>query len=54
MREIDEIAFVRYASVYRRFQDIEEFEKEIESLRETSKTDIQDAQFSIFPDEEEL
>ena len=54
LREIDEIAFVRYASVYRRFQDIEEFEKEIESLRETSKTDIQDAQFSIFPDEEEL
>ena len=29
LREIDEIAFVRYASVYRRFQDVEEFEKEI-------------------------
>ena len=54
LREIDEIAFVRYASVYRRFQDIEEFEKEIESLRKTSKTDVQEAQFSIFPDEEEL
>ena len=55
LREIDEIAFVRYASVYRRFQDIEEFEKEIESLRETSQTEVEEegAQFSIFPEEEE-
>ena len=53
LREIDEIAFVRYASVYRRFQDIEEFEKEIESLRETSNTEVKGTQFSIFPEEEE-
>ena len=53
LREIDEIAFVRYASVYRRFQDIEEFEKEIESLRETSNTEAEGTQFSIFPEEEE-
>ena len=53
LREIDEIAFVRYASVYRRFQDIEEFEKEIESLREPSNTEVQGTQFSIFPEEEE-
>ena len=32
LREIDEIAFVRYASVYRRFQDVEEFEKQILKL----------------------
>ena len=51
--EIDEIAFVRYASVYRRFQDLEEFEKEIESLREASKTEVKGTQFSIFPEEEE-
>ena len=53
LREIDEIAFVRYASVYRRFQDLEEFEKEIESLREASKTEVKGTQFSIFPEEEE-
>ena len=35
LKQADEVAFVRYASVYRRFQDIEEFEKEIESLRDT-------------------
>ena len=34
-------------------QDIEEFEKEIESLRESSNTEVQGTQFSIFPEEEE-
>ena len=53
LREIDEIAFVRYASVYRRFQDIEEFEKEIESLRDTPSAEDSRSQISIFQDEEE-
>ena len=53
LREIDEIAFVRYASVYRRFQDIEEFEKEIESLRDTPSAADSRSQISIFQDEEE-
>ena len=53
LREIDEIAFVRYASVYRRFQDIEEFEKEIETLRDTPTEADARSQISIFPDEDE-
>ena len=53
LREIDEIAFVRYASVYRRFQDIEEFEKEIESLRDTPSAADSRSQISIFKDEDE-
>ena len=53
LREIDEIAFVRYASVYRRFQDIEEFEKEIESLRDTPSASDSRSQISIFPEEDE-
>ena len=53
LREIDEIAFVRYASVYRRFQDIEEFEKEIESLRDTPSAADSRSQISIFPEEDE-
>ena len=53
LREIDEIAFVRYASVYRRFQDIEEFEKEIETLRDTPTEADAKSQISIFPDEDE-
>jgi len=53
LREIDEIAFVRYASVYRRFQDIEEFEKEIETLRDTPTEEDAKSQILIFPDEDE-
>ena len=32
LRELDEVAYVRFASVYRRFQDVNEFKKEIERL----------------------
>ena len=53
LREVDEIAFVRYASVYRRFQDIEEFEKEIESLRDSYTDEDTRSQISIFSDDEE-
>ena len=53
LREIDEVAFVRYASVYRRFQDVEEFEKEIESLRDTTPKEKKRTQISIFQDDEE-
>jgi transcriptional repressor NrdR len=33
LREIDHVAYVRFASVYRRFQDVEAFETEIQRLR---------------------
>ncbi len=32
LRELDEIAYVRFASVYRKFQDIEEFINELREL----------------------
>ncbi len=32
LREIDEVAYVRFASVYRQFRDIGEFSEEIQSL----------------------
>lgn len=37
---LDEIAYLRFASVYRRFQDVNEFRKEIALLRNTS-TEVQ-------------
>lgn len=37
LRGIDEVAFVRFASVYRSFQDVEEFRHEIERLRQPAK-----------------
>ena len=36
LRQLDEVAYVRFASVYRSFQDIEEFREEIERLRDSS------------------
>ncbi len=32
LREIDEVAYIRYASVYRKFRDAAEFTKEVENL----------------------
>jgi transcriptional repressor NrdR len=34
MRELDEVAYLRFASVYKAFDSLEEFEREIASLRE--------------------
>jgi transcriptional repressor NrdR len=32
LRELDEVAYVRFASVYRKFEDVDEFERELERL----------------------
>ena len=46
LRHLDEVAYVRFASVYRSFQDIEAFRTEIDQLRrhrrrrETSKDQL--------------
>ena len=38
LREIDTVAYIRFASVYRRFQDLDEFREEIDRLaREPAK-----------------
>jgi transcriptional repressor NrdR len=34
LRELDEVAYLRFASVYRSFSSIEDFEKEIADLRQ--------------------
>ena len=38
LREIDEVAFIRFASVYRQFSDAEEFLRELERLRREEQT----------------
>jgi transcriptional repressor NrdR len=35
LRELDEVAFVRFASVYRSFRDIEEFRSELDKMAKT-------------------
>lgn len=37
LRNIDEVAYVRFASVYRKFQDIESFKQELFNLEEHRK-----------------
>ena len=34
LRKIDQVAYVRFASVYRSFRDVEEFAKELENLKD--------------------
>ena len=50
LRELDEVAYVRFASVYRRFQDITEFEEEIKRLQRISQTAASREQMSLLPE----
>jgi transcriptional repressor NrdR len=38
LRELDQVAYVRFASVYRRFEDANEFMQELKGLLEREKT----------------
>lgn len=37
LRELDQVAYVRFASVYRSFQDVSEFQQEIDRLQSDAK-----------------
>jgi transcriptional repressor NrdR len=37
LRELDEVAYVRFASVYRRFEDVEAFVRELDQLKDDEK-----------------
>jgi len=37
LRDLDEVAYVRFASVYRSFKDIGEFQKELDRIRESDR-----------------
>jgi transcriptional repressor NrdR len=50
---LDEVAYVRFASVYRSFQDITEFQEEIQRLKLRPSPDAEREQMSLLPDEEE-
>jgi transcriptional repressor NrdR len=43
LKAVDHVAFVRFASVYRSFQDLNEFRVEIERLAEEQNAPPQDA-----------
>ena len=50
LRKLDEVAYVRFASVYRQFQDVTEFEEEIRRLQKISETAASREQMSLLPD----
>ena len=39
LRQLDEVAYVRFASVYRQFEDVEAFHEEIQRLRSQRSRD---------------
>lgn len=51
LRALDEVAYVRYASVYRSFQDVESFQEEIRRLRELADQDRARDQLPLLPEE---
>ncbi|MFQ6005016.1 MAG: transcriptional regulator NrdR [Woeseia sp.] len=50
LRGLDEVAFVRFASVYRSFQDVTEFQEEIKRLQEISDAAASREQMSLLPE----
>lgn len=53
LRELDEVAYVRYASVYRSFQDITAFEEEVRRLQQLALQEQRRNQMSLLPDEDD-
>jgi transcriptional repressor NrdR len=55
LREVDRVAYIRYASVYRDFEDLEGFQREIESLQSAMQEARQrrlEGQLSLLPQEQ--
>ncbi|ALE78474.1 transcriptional regulator NrdR [Pseudonocardia tropica] len=50
LRELDEVAYLRFASVYRSFSSIEDFEKEIADLRSAAAGEAADDEAGHHPD----
>jgi transcriptional repressor NrdR len=53
LRELDEVAYVRFASVYRSFEDVKAFREEIDRLESQPTAEDRRDQISLLPDEEE-
>ena len=52
LRNLDEVAYVRFASVYRSFQDVTAFQDEIRRLREMADAESRRDQMSLLPDDQ--
>ncbi|RLA35285.1 MAG: transcriptional regulator NrdR [Gammaproteobacteria bacterium] len=50
LRELDEVAYVRFASVYRSFQDVNAFREEIDRLEQAPNAEMRRQQLTLLPD----
>ena len=53
LRDLDQVAYVRFASVYRSFEDVSAFEEEIEKLKQGPSPEVKRQQKSLLPEEDE-
>ncbi|MDH5692381.1 MAG: transcriptional regulator NrdR [Gammaproteobacteria bacterium] len=51
LRQLDQVAYVRFASVYRSFEDVAAFREEIERLEQQPSPEERRKQISLLPDE---
>lgn len=49
LRQLDEVAYVRFASVYHRFQDVDEFREQLEQLDSSRRRDPAAGQLPLLP-----
>src|SRR5688572_30169222 len=49
LRQLDEVAYVRYASVYHRFHDVDSFREQLEHLDKRRRSDPGAGQMSLLP-----
>ncbi len=52
LRALDQVAYVRFASVYRSFEDVKAFLEEIERLENELPPDLREQQLDLIPAEE--
>jgi transcriptional repressor NrdR len=51
LRELDQVAYVRFASVYRSFEDVNAFREEIERLEQSPSPELKKHQLPLLPGE---
>ena len=53
MKNLDQVAYVRFASVYRRFEDVQAFREEIERLEKDLPVELRNRQLPLLEEPEE-
>jgi len=53
LSDLDQVAYVRFASVYRSFQDVDEFSEEVKRLRNQPSPSLKKKQMSFLPSDDQ-